>query len=181
MWVPSPQGKDHRGHPQGVPLRGTRGGWGVYPVCLSPRAMIQRPYRPRRGDWLMGAWGAMSVRAKKAERFCAYRSIFTFAPVNNESRSGAGVARWAHNPKVVSSNLTSATNKSLAKPRRHHPCRRGFLFICPARHALRHQPAALQAVRLCFIHYTQSRVASCHTHPLTHVADTHMSYMGRPI
>lgn len=29
------------------------------------------------------------------------------------SRSGAVVARWAHNPKVVSSSLASATKKSL--------------------------------------------------------------------
>jgi len=30
------------------------------------------------------------------------------------SRSGAVVARWAHNPKVVRSNRTSATQKKLS-------------------------------------------------------------------
>ena len=31
------------------------------------------------------------------------------------SRSGAVVARWAHNPKVVSSSLASATSKKRIK------------------------------------------------------------------
>ena len=31
------------------------------------------------------------------------------------SRSGAVVARWAHNPKVVSSSLASATKKRLSQ------------------------------------------------------------------
>ena len=30
-----------------------------------------------------------------------------------KSRSGAVVARWAHNPKVVSSSLASATERSI--------------------------------------------------------------------
>ncbi len=32
------------------------------------------------------------------------------------SRSGAVVARWAHNPKVVSSSLASATEEKVMKP-----------------------------------------------------------------
>ncbi len=35
--------------------------------------------------------------------------VTTFAPVNETSRDGAEVARWAHNPKVVGSNPAPAT------------------------------------------------------------------------
>lgn len=33
-----------------------------------------------------------------------------FAKQKERLRGGAGVAHWAHNPKVVSSNLAPATN-----------------------------------------------------------------------
>ena len=36
--------------------------------------------------------------------------VTTFAHVNETSRDGAEVARWAHNPKVGSSSLPPATN-----------------------------------------------------------------------
>ena len=35
--------------------------------------------------------------------------------IDTTSRSGAVVARWAHNPKVVSSSLASATKKRVTK------------------------------------------------------------------
>lgn len=35
--------------------------------------------------------------------------VTTFAHVNETSRDGAEVARWAHNPKVVCSSQASAT------------------------------------------------------------------------
>lgn len=37
--------------------------------------------------------------------------VTTFAHVNETSRDGAEVARWAHNPKVVCSSQASATKK----------------------------------------------------------------------
>lgn len=40
----------------------------------------------------------------------------------NILRGGAVVARWAHNPKVISSNLVPATKKNQHK-------RAGFLFL----------------------------------------------------
>ena len=40
--------------------------------------------------------------------------VTTFAHVNETSRDGAEVARWAHNPKVVRSSRAPATKKRLA-------------------------------------------------------------------
>ena len=37
--------------------------------------------------------------------------VTTFAHVNETSRDGAEVARWAHNPKVVGSNPAPATKR----------------------------------------------------------------------
>ena len=37
--------------------------------------------------------------------------VATFAHVNETSRDGAEVARWAHNPKVVGSNPAPATKR----------------------------------------------------------------------
>lgn len=39
--------------------------------------------------------------------------VTTFAHVNETSRDGAEVARWAHNPKVVCSSQASATKKRI--------------------------------------------------------------------
>ena len=39
--------------------------------------------------------------------------VTTFAHVNETSRDGAEVARWAHNPKVVGSNPAPATKRGL--------------------------------------------------------------------
>ena len=49
--------------------------------------------------------------------FVLFKNSCTFASqsqmIGTTSRSGAVVARWAHNPKVVSSSLASATKKSI--------------------------------------------------------------------
>ena len=45
-----------------------------------------------------------------------WKTLHTFATLlrnKDTSRSGAEVARWAHNPKVVSSNLASATKETI--------------------------------------------------------------------
>ena len=39
--------------------------------------------------------------------------VTTFAHVNETSRDGAEVARWAHNPKVGSSSLPPATKHKI--------------------------------------------------------------------
>ena len=41
--------------------------------------------------------------------------VTTFAHVNETSRDGAEVARWAHNPKVVGSNPAPATKQEKSK------------------------------------------------------------------
>ncbi len=50
---------------------------------------------------------------KKNEIFCFFKTMLYLCSLKQKieaiSRSGAVVARWAHNPKVVSSNLASAT------------------------------------------------------------------------
>lgn len=47
--------------------------------------------------------------------------VTTFAHVNETSRDGAEVARWAHNPKVVCSSQASATTRETS----------GFSFFMP--------------------------------------------------
>ena len=50
---------------------------------------------------------------KKSKKIVLFEiSIYLCSPII-KSRSGAVVARWAHNPKVVSSSLASATRKSV--------------------------------------------------------------------
>lgn len=52
---------------------------------------------------------------KKNEIFCFFKTMLYLCSLKQKieaiSRSGAVVARWAHNPKVVSSNLASATDQ----------------------------------------------------------------------
>ena len=40
--------------------------------------------------------------------------VTTFAHVNETSRDGAEVARWAHNPKVIGSSPIPATKKRMS-------------------------------------------------------------------
>ena len=53
---------------------------------------------------------------KDSINFVFVEKILTFAVPKEISRSGAVVARWAHNPKVVSSSLASATKKKVSGP-----------------------------------------------------------------
>ena len=47
------------------------------------------------------------------QEFCFFKICTYLCSPIIKSRSGAVVARWAHNPKVVSSSLASATRKSV--------------------------------------------------------------------
>ena len=53
-------------------------------------------------------------KEKKFQKNLLFRKRYLPLQPQNKSRSGAVVARWAHNPKVVSSSLASATKKKKA-------------------------------------------------------------------
>ena len=58
--------------------------------------------------------GNSRANKKDSLLFCLYKNIlYLCTPIKEQtiSRSGAVVARWAHNPKVVGSNPASATIK----------------------------------------------------------------------
>ena len=55
--------------------------------------------------WERNAWKKMPENLEVDEK------VTTFAHVNETSRDGAEVARWAHNPKVVGSNPAPATKR----------------------------------------------------------------------
>ena len=66
------------------------------------------------------------MREKKMpENLEVDEKVTTFAHVNETSRDGAEVARWAHNPKVVGSNPAPAT-------KRGSPFGGSLSFICSA-------------------------------------------------
>ena len=50
-------------------------------------------------------------KKKMPENLEVDEKVTTFAHVNETSRDGAEVARWAHNPKVVCSSQASATRQ----------------------------------------------------------------------
>ena len=71
--------------------------------------------------------------------------VTTFAHVNETSRDGAEVARWAHNPKVVGSNPAPATKRGspfggshLLYARHRHVRRLIRSGVPPARRLLGH-------------------------------------------
>ena len=61
------------------------------------------------------------------------------------SRSGAVVARWAHNPKVVSSSLASATKKAFENNRKL------FLYPCTLLVTIKHPLNSLAYLLLLYI------------------------------
>ena len=51
---------------------------------------------------------------KNAEKVCSVKKKYYLCTIKT-SRSGAVVARWAHNPKVIGSNPFSATKEMKAQ------------------------------------------------------------------